>query len=101
MHSRANIEEMVKYQRLLQQEFAKSQAVIDRQARQVAKLEKDLAREAKVAQSFVEVQNSLKRQLEQKLVESMLRSASYALPVRISTQFSAPCAIVIQAHIFY
>ena len=68
MHSRANIEEMVKYQRLLQQEFSKSQAIIDRQARQVAKLEKDLAREAKVAQSHVEVQNSLKRQLEQKLV---------------------------------
>ena len=66
MHSRANIEEMVKYQRLLQNEFAKNQSTIDRQARNITKLEKDLQRESRIKQNTKEEHENIKRKLEQR-----------------------------------
>ena len=59
MHSRANIEEMVKYQNLLQNEFTKNQATIDRQARNISKLEKDLQRETRIKQNTIEEHDNL------------------------------------------
>ena len=66
MHSRANIEEMVKYQNLLQNEFTKNQATIDRQARNISKLEKDLHRETRIKQNTVEEHDNLRKKLEQR-----------------------------------
>ena len=66
MHSRANIEEMVKYQNLLQNEFTKNQATIDRQARNISKLEKDLQRETRIKQSTIEEHDNLRKKLEQR-----------------------------------
>ena len=66
MHSRANIEEMVKYQNLLQNEFTKNQATIDRQARNISKLEKDLHRENRIKQNTIEEHDNLRKKLEQR-----------------------------------
>ena len=66
MHSRANIEEMVKYQNLLQNEFTKNQATIDRQARNISKLEKDLQRETRIKQNTIEEHDNLRKKLEQR-----------------------------------
>ena len=66
MHSRANIEEMVKYQNLLQNEFTKNQATIDRQARNISKLEKDLHRETRIKQNTIEEHDNLRKKLEQR-----------------------------------
>ena len=67
MHSRANIEEMVKYQNLLQNEFTKNQATIDRQARNISKLEKDIQRETRIKQNTIEENDNLRKKLEQRL----------------------------------
>ena len=66
MHSRANIEEMVKYQNLLQNEFTKNQSTIDRQARNISKLEKDLQRETRIKQNTIEEHHNLRKKLEQR-----------------------------------
>ena len=66
MHSRANIEEMVKYQNLLQNEFTKNQATIDRQARNISKLEKDIQRETRIKQNTIEEHDNLRKKLEQR-----------------------------------
>lgn len=57
---------MVKYQRLLQKEFTKNQQIIDRQARQISKLEKDFQREHRLVQNHEKDTDSLKAQLEQR-----------------------------------
>jgi len=60
---------MVKYQKLLQKEFSKNQLTIDRQARQIAKLEKDSSRDKRIVQNHEEKYGNLQKQLQQRYEE--------------------------------
>jgi hypothetical protein len=57
---------MIKYQRLLQKEYSKSQQTITRQALQVSKLERDLQRQEKIVNNHQEEYKKMQLKLTQR-----------------------------------